>query len=416
VGQLFVSLSTALLNLRSNKMRTALTMLGIIIGVSTVIVMVAIVEGARYSIVREFDRMGSNLIIIAFQPDRQEQRGQIRTFENLTMDDVRLIEAQCTLLGAVSPELPMGARTLAKHRDLELDVSPRGVQPDYLPMRNFRIQHGRGIEDSDVTGWSKVCVIGDTVRKKLYPNEDPLGQPLELGGVTLTVVGVLEAKGRSSLSDVQEDQILLLPVTTVLKRFVGNEVVGIVLAQPRPGAALTAAMDQVWECLMRKHGNPAGLRVDSQENLLASIGRILTVFGLVMGSIAGMALLVGGIGIMNIMLVSVTERTREIGIRKACGAKRKDILWQFLIEAATVSGMGGIAGIAVGAGMAWAVSVISAQVMPAGEAGRQGLTVHLPLWSILGAFGFSASIGMFFGIYPAMRAAALDPIAALRHE
>jgi putative ABC transport system permease protein len=411
------SLETALANLRSNKLRTALTMLGIIIGVSTVIIMVSIVEGARSSVVQEFQRMGSQLIIIVYQPERKEQQKQTRRLDGMTMDDVRAIRAECTLLEEISAEMSLGNSTLARFREREMDVSPVGIQPSYPRIRNFTVAQGRSVNEDDLREWRKVCLIGNEVRKQLFTeNENPLGQEIDLGGVTLTIVGILEAKGRSMGGDRQDDKMVLLPITTLQKRYLGRDLVGVVFAQPRDPLRLQDAMDQVWQSLMRRHGNMPGFRVDSQENLLQTIGRVLNIFGAVLGSIAGMALLVGGIGIMNIMLVSVTERTREIGIRKAVGAKRKDILWQFLIESAVVSGLGGLVGIGVGAGVSWIIGTVSAQMITRGPTGGAGIAVHLPIWAMIGAFAFSAAIGIFFGIYPAMRAASLDPIDALRHE
>jgi putative ABC transport system permease protein len=233
----------------------------------------------------------------------------------------------------------------------------------------------------------------------------------------MTVVGVLEKKGRSG-PEGNPDKNILVPLSTIQKRLAGSERVGVIFAQPKDTKMITAAMDQIWQTLMRRYDNLPGFRVDSQENLLRAIGRILNIFGFIMGGIASLALLVGGIGVMNIMLVSVTERTREIGIRKAVGAKRRDILVQFLIESATVTGVGGLVGIGFGAGFAYLVGYISRQLMSgsSGPGGEPGIPVHLPLWAIFGAFGFSAFIGLFFGIYPAVRAARLEPIAALRHE
>jgi putative ABC transport system permease protein len=408
------SLQTALMNLRVNKLRSALTMLGVIIGVSAVIIMVSIVEGARAKVVSEFERLGSKLIIIIYQPDPQEMRKSTRRLIGLTMDDVRAIQAQCDLIQSISAELPAGGEETAHYRDHEAKIRPVGVQPDYARLRNVQVARGRFITDTDITEWNKVCVIGDKVRRQLFPNEDPLGKDIEVRGINVSVVGVLEPKGRSGGED--QDTLMLAPITSIQKRFIGLEVVGIIWAQPRDSSQVEMAMEQVWQCLMRRHDNAPGFRVDSQENILNAIGRILTIFGLVLGSVAGLALLVGGIGVMNIMLVSVTERTREIGIRKAVGAKRRDILMQFLIEAATVSGIGGLMGIGLGAGVAYATGEITKKVLKNGIAGDPGMPVHLPMWAILGAFLFSAFVGVFFGIYPAMRAARLDPIEALRHE
>jgi putative ABC transport system permease protein len=411
---LLINLGTALSNLRANKLRSVLTMLGVIIGVGAVIIMVSLVEGLRTSVIREFERLGSQLIIIVYQPDMEDRRREAQRIVGLTMDDVRAIETECTLIKSISAELPTGNEVSVRYMDRETKVSPVGVQPDYAYLRNVSVARGRFLTQADQESWSKVCVIGAKIQKELFPAEDPLGKDIQVQGVSVTVVGVLEPKGRTGGQDA--DATLLVPITTIQKRFIGVDVVGIIWAQPKDAQNVTAAMDQVWECLMRRHQNAPGFRVDSQENILRAIGRILTVFGLVLGGIAGLALLVGGIGIMNIMLVSVTERTREIGLRKAVGARRRDILWQFLIESATVSGMGGVLGIALGASAAYLVGFISRQFIENGPGNQPGLPVHLPLWAIVGAFAFSAMVGLFFGIYPAMRAARLDPITALRHE
>ena len=413
---LLTSLETALSNLRTNKMRSALTMLGIIIGVSGVIVMVSMVEGARANVVSEFQRLGSQLIIIFYQPDEEDRRKTTRRIDGMTMDDVRAIREQCSLIKDLSAELPAPGEFTIRYRDKEMKASPNGVQPDFLRLRNSTLDGGRFISDEDIEDWSKVCVLGSKVRQELFGRENPVGKDIDIEGVNLTVIGSLAPKGRSGGQD--EDKVLLMPITTIQKRFIGSEIVGVIWAQPRDAAMVNAAMDQVWETLMRRYDNAPGFRVDSQENILNAIGRILTIFGLVSGGVAGLALLVGGIGIMNIMLVSVTERTREIGIRKAVGAKRKDILLQFLIESATVSGIGGLAGIGLGAAISYGLGAASKFFLPGGPGGDSspGIPINLPVWATLGAFLFSVGIGVFFGIYPAWRAARLDPIQALRYE
>jgi putative ABC transport system permease protein len=263
--------------------------------------------------------------------------------------------------------------------------------------------------------WAKVCIIGDTIREELFNKTDAIGQTVQVNGLSLTVVGVMAKKGRSMAGDV--DRVLYMPLTTVQKRLMGKELVGVIWAEAKDPTKLEPAMDQVWHFFMRRYDNLPGFHVDSQENILNSINKILAIFGIILGSIAGLALLVGGIGIMNIMLVSVTERTREIGIRKAIGAKRRDILVQFLIESAVLSGTGGLLGIALGAAFAYTAGYIT-QFVPGlnGPGGQKGIGIYLPVGFSIGAFLFSAGIGIFFGIYPAIRASRLDPIEALRHE
>ncbi|HZP80421.1 MAG TPA: ABC transporter permease [Chthonomonadaceae bacterium] len=409
------SLQVAFENLRANKLRSALTMLGVIIGVSAVIMMVAILQGASARITQEFQKLGSNLIIVVFEQSREEQKQTTRRIEGMTMDDVRAIQRQCDLLKSISPELPLGNGT-AKYAGKSADVRPNGVQSDYARLRNVQVAQGRFISDDDLGTWAKVCVIGDKVRQELFQDKNPIGRDIEINGQNLMVVGTLAPKGRTFDGDA--DQLVFIPLTTVQKRYLGKETVGVIWAEPKTLKEMDAAKDQIWQLLMRRYANLPGFRVDSLDNMLNSIHQVLAIFTLVMGSIAGLALLVGGIGIMNIMLVSVTERTKEIGLRKAIGAKRRDILWQFLIESATVSGVGGLTGVAIGTGVAYAIGYVT-QFIPAltdPQTGAKGMGIYVPPLFCVGAFAFSAFVGIFFGIYPALRAASLDPIEALRHE
>ena len=326
-------------------------MLGIIIGVSAVIIMVAIMRGFAVRTENQIRKLGSDLIFVAYAPDAQERRKPGMRFDGLKMDDVRAIRKNCDLIDRMSPEMPMGDTARAQYSGVDTDVRPSGVLPEYEPLKNVRIAHGRFISDQDVESWGTVCVIGDKVRLELFKNEDPLGKRIQVFGQSLKVVGVLTHKGRTFEGDA--DKVVYIPLSTVQKRIIGSEIVGVINCQTK----------------------------DSK-------------------------------------LISVTERTREIGVRKAVGAKSRDILAQFVVEAATLSGLGGLTGAAVGAGGAYLIGFITTFVpsMVDARTGERGMTIVLPPIVIVGSVLFSACIGLFFGVYPAIRASRLDPIQALRHE
>ena len=396
------SFRVALEGLISNRLRSALTMLGVIFGVAAVIVMVSIVEGARAEVLREFEQLGSDLIMVWYSPERARER---RTHvEGLTLDDARAIEERGYLLKAISPEARTGREETVEYRDREAEAVVFGVRSSCPLVRDMQVARGRFIEARDDETWAKVCVLGAEVPSKLFGRADPIGRQINVMALPVTVVGVMVEKGRAFGEDV--DRRVYLPLNTFQKRITGDTRLGFVFAKPRDPKRTEEAADQVWEILMQRHNNQPDFTVDTQDRLLSAIGKVVNVFKIVLGCVGGLSLLVGGIGIMNIMLVSVTERTREIGLRKAVGARKRHIWVQFLTEATTLSAVGGLFGIVMGV-------ALSALV---GHYAREQLPTHVVPWSCAMGFFFSLAVGMFFGMYPAVRAARLDPIMALRHE
>ncbi len=397
------SLKVALSCLAANKLRSILTMLGVIIGVASVIVMVSFIEGARHQVVKEFEEMGSRLIIIFFSPEERKKGEGWSHVEFLTIRDAEAIRQECPLVTDVSPELPMD-ETMFEAEGEDIKGKLVGCQPEFARLHNVKLESGRFFSQKDYDAWRKVCIIGWDIAKELWPDENAVGKTLRARGVTFTVIGVNERKGRMMGED--RDKDVYAPLSTLQKRITGDNRVWVMWAQTASVEQTEEAADQIWALLMRRHGNQPDFTVDSQSRILAAIGRILAIFGLVLGGVGGLALLVGGIGIMNIMLVSVTERTREIGLRKAVGAKRRHIMFQFLTESMTLSGIGGLLGVAMGAGLSWGVGAIMKEDMP----------TKVPVWMAVIGFCFACCVGIFFGLYPAWRAARLDPIQALRHE
>jgi putative ABC transport system permease protein len=397
------SLRIALECLAANKLRSVLTMLGVIIGVASVIVMVSIVEGARDQVLKEFEGMGSRLVMIFFTGE-ERKRGEGRShLEYLDTEDAAAIRRECPLITDVSPELPMNQAEFEVGGE-KMEGALIGCQPEFARLHGTKLDSGRFFSQADYEAWNKVCVVGSEVAKTLWPDKNPIGRDLRTKGVTFTVIGVARHKGRSMGEE--PDKQVYAPLTTLQKRITGDKRVWVIYAQVAEVTRTEEAADQIWALLMRRHSNQPDFTVDSQSRILEAIGKVLAIFGAVLGGIGGLSLLVGGIGIMNIMLVSVTERTREIGLRKAVGAKRRHILVQFLTESMTLSGLGGMIGIALGAGLSRLVDVAT----------KGDLHTKVPVWAAVLGFCFACVVGMFFGIYPAWRAARLDPIQALRHE
>ncbi|MCX7925870.1 MAG: ABC transporter permease, partial [Fimbriimonadales bacterium] len=387
-----------------------LTMLGVIFGVMAVVVMVALIEGARSSVVAEFEKLGSDVIIVAFDPSeriRREERGG--TVEGLKMVDLEAIR-KLPELRAVAAERQLGEKELI-YQGEKVRANLIGVNEDYLTARALEVEQGRFFEPYEIEQGEKLLVLGYDTAQKLFGKTDPIGQSVLVDGTQAQVIGVLKKRGRGFGENLDEG--VYIPLQAALRRWAGDESLSVILAMPHTREQTPAAMDAIWETLMRLHNNQPDFRVDTLESILSAITRVISLFGVLLGGIAGLALLVGGIGIMNIMLVSVTERTREIGLRKAVGAQKWHIMVQFLIESATLATIGGLIGMATGWGLGELIEFATKQSNAFGE---NGLTFYFPLWAGIGAFLFSASGGVGFGLYPAWRAANLDPIVALRYE
>ncbi len=403
------SFRIALRALRVNKMRSALTALGIIIGVSAVIAMIAVGSGAKAQINDQIASMGSNLLIVQ---SGSSTSGGMRmgsgTVPTLTVDDAEAILAEVPSVKYAAPALPGVAQVIYGNQNWSTSVI--GTLPEMLDIRDWPVVSGRSFTQQDVNGAAKVCLLGMTVMGNLFGEIDPVGQIIRIKNVPFTVVGVLSYKGQSARGQDQDDTVIV-PLTTAQKRLFGMQFPGMVrliMVQANGPVMMKEAEHQINVLLRQRHritGNQDNdFTVRNLSEIMAAAQQSADVMSLLLGAIASISLIVGGIGIMNIMLVSVTERTREIGIRIAVGAKSKDILLQFLIESLVLSLIGGILGITIGIGGTYILSSFT-----------QWPTL-LSIQAILLAFFFAGSVGVFFGFYPARKASLLDPIEALRFE
>jgi len=393
--------------LRANKMRAILTTLGIIIGVAAVIAVVSIVQGLQYMATNVFEGVGATYMMILPLQEPQRSPGQVVRQVKLTWDDGKAIRAQVPGVRLITP-LVIG-REQVKYRDRQhRPAALIGVNEDYQAVMNHTVDRGRFFSKIDLENRRKVVVVGTEIVKKLGLG-DPLGKEIYIGNYPATVIGIMEEKGQTFGQNL--DDMAFIPFDSAVALFgrnAGDQV------QLRLQAEGTDQIDQVRDGVSRvlrtRHHLPKGQEDDFQvliqDEILSGVTKILSGVTAVVGGVVGIALLVGGIGIMNIMLVSVTERTREIGVRKAVGARKQDILVQFLIEAVTLSLVGGAIGLALG----YAIGVLAAHLIP------NWPPAHVPLWAVGLAFGFSALVGVFFGSYPAAKASRLDPIDALRYE
>ncbi|HWC64467.1 MAG TPA: ABC transporter permease [Thermoanaerobaculia bacterium] len=387
-----------------NKLRSALTMLGIIIGVGCVIAMIAIGSGASRSIQSQIQSLGSNFIMIFPGASTQSGAHIFSDQSFLTEEDANAIKKECPSVSYVSPGVRSSGQIVAGESNWATQI--QGVGVEWPLVRTWNTVDGSFFTDSDVRAAAKVCVLGGTVAENLFPAGDAVGQTVRIKNVPFRVDGVLEKKGGSMMGD--QDDLVVVPYTTAMKRLTGKTKLNVIYVSATSVQSVDQAQAEIDALLRQRHhlgpGQDSDFTMRSQQEFAAMSEQSSKTLSMLLASAAAISLLVGGIGIMNIMLVSVTERTREIGIRMAIGAKGSHVLIQFLIEAITLAVFGGLIGIGLGVGASSFVSK------------KANLPVHIAPESIALAFGFAAAIGIFFGFYPARKASRLDPIDALRYE
>lgn len=394
-------------------MRSFLTALGIIIGIAAVITMLAIGQGSKASIKANIAEMGSNMIMISPGAD---MRGGVRqdasSMETLKQADYQSIKDECNYISAISPTVNSSGQWIYGNNNTQSSIY--GVNQDYLSIRQLKVADGEMFTDTDIKAASKVCILGQTVVDYLFPDgSDPIGKVVRFNSIPFRVIGVLKKKGYNSMG-MDQDDLVLAPYTTVMKRIMAQTYLGGIVCSAITEEASQPAKDQITEILRRNHklkdatdtteADEDDFNIRSQEEISSMMNSTMSTITILLGSVAGISLLVGGIGIMNIMYVSVTERTREIGLRMSVGARGIDILNQFLIEAILLSVTGGIIGVILGVSLSLSLNYffhIATQIEP---------------WSIIMSFAVCTFTGVFFGWYPAKKAARLDPIEAIRYE
>ena len=400
-------LKIALKALNNNKLRCFLTMLGIIIGVASVITMLAIGQGSKNSIKAQISEMGSNMIMI--HPGNM-QRGGVRQssddMQTLEVADYEAIRDQAAYISAISPQVNSGGQFINGNNNYPSTIY--GVTPDYLDIRKVKVKDGEMFTEQDIKSAATVCLLGKTVIDNLFPNgEDPIGKVVRFNKIPFTVIGTLEEKGTNSMG-MDQDDVVLAPYTTIMKRVLAIDYIQGLFASALDEEFTDQAIDEVTSILRERHrlkeDADDDFTIRSQQELSEMMNSTSDMMTVLLACIAGISLLVGGIGIMNIMYVSVTERTREIGLRMSIGARGIDILAQFLIEAVIISVTGGIIGVLVGVFASWLVNMIA------------HWPVYIQIYSVILSFAVCTVTGIFFGWYPAQKAANLDPIEAIRYE
>lgn len=397
-----------------NKMRATLTVLGVVIGIAAVTTMVSIGQSASALVQNQFQALGTNVIVVI--PEQMRRGGVRESLTNtLTAADSHEIGSQCSAVLASSPIVGTTGQVIFGNANW----SPNemfGVGSDYLTVRNWPIQAGGFFTEDDIKGNSKVCVLGQTIVTKLFQTADPIDQIVRIKNIPFRVIGVLEKKGVDMVGN-DKDNVILMPYTTVRKRLQGSNFdnVNAIMVSATTMDQMTEAAQQIEQLLMERHeivgGKVPDFRVQNTTEIAQTLGIITGTMTLMLSAIAGISLLVGGVGIMNIMLVSVTERTKEIGIRMAVGASGGDILWQFLVEAVVLSLVGGVIGLSIGTATSVAGTLLINQ-LTSGE--DWPIIISIP--AAIVAMFFAGAVGVFFGFFPALRASRLDPIEALRYE
>lgn len=397
----------------ANKLRSFLTALGIIIGVASVIAMLAIGQGSKRSIRKQISEMGSNMIMIHPGAD---MRGGVRQdasdMQTLKIEDFEAIRDEAKFISGISPTVNSSGQFVCGNNNTPSTIY--GINQDYLDIRQLQIEDGEMFTDQDIKSAAKVCILGKTVVDNLFPDgSDPIGKVVRFNSIPFRVIGVLKSKGYNSMG-MDQDDLALAPYTTIMKRILAVTYLQGINCSAITEDATDKAIEDITGILRRNHklkeasetteADEDDFTIRSQEEMASMMNSTMNLLTILLGSVAGISLVVGGIGIMNIMYVSVTERTKEIGLRMSVGARGTDILSQFLIEAALLSVAGGVIGIGAGIGAAFLIKALAA--MP----------IYIQPWSIIMSFGVCTFIGIFFGWYPAKKAASMDPIEAIRYE